>query len=298
VSDAGKEVTLALNRLQELAEQSIRELTAEIETLQARIQTLELTNAEMGVELATARNELAEFGARAQAFVQQATTLRAAEATIEERNRRVDYLGSALIAAEATVREQAAALARVREMILVQVQHMRDESETFKRNPDVCMTFNECADGVEKQLERALSPAPAAKDEPLSDAINGLPERLRSFVTDLEQRGDPAGDVRTAHEQRQNADAMAIALAESEARVAELEAKLAEQNLMIDRALKDAEHYSNGWKANACTPAERKVLEAMAATEIRFYNSFGFYALADEKPIIEAELARRAEVKP
>jgi predicted RNase H-like nuclease (RuvC/YqgF family) len=118
-----------------IAEQSIRELSAEIETLHARVQTLELTNAEMGVELATARNEVAEFGARAQAFVQQATTLRAAEATVREQAAALAELeeqakedekeletystiagteGARANTAEATVREQAAALAELK----------------------------------------------------------------------------------------------------------------------------------------------------------------------------------------
>lgn len=44
----------------------------------------------------------------------------------------------------------------------------------------------------------------------LAREINALPERVRSFIHDLEARADPAGDVRRAHVAEENAAALAV----------------------------------------------------------------------------------------
>lgn len=60
----------------------------------------------------------------------------------------------------------------------------------------------------------------------LAAEINALPERVRKFVHDLETRADPAGDVREAHVQRENATALLKRVEELEAEVERLEERI------------------------------------------------------------------------
>jgi hypothetical protein len=87
----------------------------------------------------------------------------------------------------------------------------------------------------------------------LSAAINALPEPLRVFVHDLEARVDPAGDVRAAHVQRENALALAARVAELEELLGmagdgkgTAETALAALQSRVDKALKKLEGHESG----------------------------------------------------
>jgi hypothetical protein len=80
-------------------------------------------------------------------------------------------------------------------------------------------TFHMCgldAASAKDRGERMPSAVQPSGGSLLSAEINALPERVRSFIHDLETRADPAGDVRRAHIAEENVAALTAKLAEIE----------------------------------------------------------------------------------
>lgn len=93
----------------------------------------------------------------------------------------------------------------------------------------------------------------AAQDfVPDSAHINALPDPLRRFIHDLETNADPAGTIREAICQRENAMALAIRVNELESQLAEKDREIATLTQLFCEAHQDFDHWPGGFGCPCC----------------------------------------------
>jgi hypothetical protein len=89
------------------------------------------------------------------------------------------------------------------------------ENPPHEREPPHCST---CSCGMPADETHAAAM--------LSSEINALPDRVRSFIHDLETRADPAGDVRRAHVAEENAAALLVEIERLRCSLAEVKKEI------------------------------------------------------------------------